>query len=145
MFTETHIRSTAVWSARCWKLASSPTLWRSGMAIADSRSWPTCGRGKHRVDYRHIIDWLVRKPARLSTIDIGKICFRRAGSGSPTMHCGKNMDRSAAERNTCRSWRWQPGAASSRGRRSARAARPARSIERRNGCPISRRKMRRPH
>ncbi len=20
------------------------------------------GRGKHRVDYRHIIDWLVRKP-----------------------------------------------------------------------------------
>ncbi len=38
------------------------------------------GRGKHRVDYRHIIDWLVRKPGAFSTIDTARSCFRLAGS-----------------------------------------------------------------
>ena len=42
---------------------SSPTRWKSGTAIA---KWRSCrrlrGRSKHRIDYRHIIDWLVRKP-----------------------------------------------------------------------------------
>jgi hypothetical protein len=37
------------------------------------------GRRRHRVDYRHIIDWLVRKPGALENYryrDEG--CFRRA-------------------------------------------------------------------
>jgi hypothetical protein len=28
------------------------------------------GRSKHRVDYRHIIDWLVRKPGRLGKLPL---------------------------------------------------------------------------
>jgi hypothetical protein len=29
------------------------------------------GRGKHRVDYRHIIDWLVRKPGAFENYRFG--------------------------------------------------------------------------
>ena len=32
------------------------------------------GRSKHPIDYRHIIDWLVRKPGASSIIGIGRIC-----------------------------------------------------------------------
>jgi hypothetical protein len=70
------------------------------------------GRSKHRIDYRHIIDWLVRKRARLNTIAIARICFQRAGSGSRTMRCAKNTGRSGVQKNTCRSWPWLPNVAS---------------------------------
>jgi hypothetical protein len=33
------------------------------------------GRGKHRVDYRHIIDWLVRKPGAMSNYRYGEELF----------------------------------------------------------------------
>ena len=40
-----------------------PTRSRSGTATAKWRSCRACAAaGKHRIDYRHIIDWLVRKP-----------------------------------------------------------------------------------
>ena len=39
------------------------------------------GRSKHRVDYRHIIEWLVRKPGAFENYGIKRICFRPAGFG----------------------------------------------------------------
>jgi hypothetical protein len=39
------------------------------------------GRSNYRVDYRHIIDWLVRKPGASPTTAIGSTCFRQAASG----------------------------------------------------------------
>ena len=47
------------------------------------------GRSKHRVDYRHIIEWLSGSPARLRTTDTRRTCFRPAGFGWLTMRCGK--------------------------------------------------------
>jgi hypothetical protein len=38
------------------------------------------GRQKHRVDYRHIIDWLVRKPGPSSTTVTATSCSRPADS-----------------------------------------------------------------
>jgi hypothetical protein len=45
------------------------------------------GRGKHRIDYRYVIDWLARKPARSKTIAIAKTCSQRAGSAWHTTCC----------------------------------------------------------
>jgi hypothetical protein len=39
------------------------------------------GRSKHRVDYRHIIEWLIRKPGPSRTTAIKRICFPRAAFG----------------------------------------------------------------
>ncbi len=38
------------------------------------------GRGKHRVDYRHIIDWLVRKPGAFENYRYREDCFPPASS-----------------------------------------------------------------
>jgi hypothetical protein len=39
------------------------------------------GRSKHRIEYRHIIEWLVRKPGPLRIIAIKRICSQPADSG----------------------------------------------------------------
>ena len=45
------------------------------------------GRSKHRVDYRHIIDWLVRKPEPLKITAIGTNYFQPAGFGWRGTYC----------------------------------------------------------
>jgi hypothetical protein len=43
------------------------------------------GRSNYRVDYRHIIDWLVRKPGAFANYRHREsTCFRQAASGLPT-------------------------------------------------------------
>jgi Mu transposase-like protein len=44
--------------------AESMEVWYAGRKVEQMARLR--GRGKHRVDYRHIIDWLVRKPGALS-------------------------------------------------------------------------------
>ena len=44
------------------------------------------GRGKHRIDYRHVIDWLVRKPGAFARYQyradlFPTLTFRRAYDG----------------------------------------------------------------
>jgi hypothetical protein len=41
---------------------TQPPDWRTARSAARRRDRGLRGRGKHRVDYRHIIHWLVRKP-----------------------------------------------------------------------------------
>jgi hypothetical protein len=62
------------------------------------------GRSKHRIDYRHIIDWLVRKPGPLKTIATGPTCFRPVGFVWPMMLCARIRDQSAGPKST---WRFQ--------------------------------------
>ena len=45
------------------------------------------GRDKDHINYRHIIDWLVRKPGASRTTGIVRPCFRRVISAWPTMIC----------------------------------------------------------
>ena len=33
------------------------------------------GRGKHRIDYRHIIEWLLRKPGAFENYGYQRVCF----------------------------------------------------------------------
>ena len=56
------------------------------------------GRDKHAVHYRHVIDQLVRKPARSPTTPIARICFRRPGSASPTIGSATAATTGAAPR-----------------------------------------------
>ena len=42
------------------------------------------GRGKHRVDYRHVIDWLVRKPGAFEDYRYRESCSPPAASAWPT-------------------------------------------------------------
>lgn len=42
------------------------------------------GQDKHRIDYRHVIDWLVRNPERSLAIATRPTCFPQAGSVRPT-------------------------------------------------------------
>jgi hypothetical protein len=42
------------------------------------------GRNKHAITYRHVIDWLVRKPGAFAMIATGMPCSRRAGFGGST-------------------------------------------------------------
>jgi hypothetical protein len=48
------------------------------------------GRSKHRVDYRHIIDWLVRKPGAFESYRTERICFRRVSSGWRMTYCERH-------------------------------------------------------
>jgi len=66
------------------------------------------GRSKHRIDYRHIIDWLVRKPGPLKTIATGRTCFRPVGFVWPMMLCARSRDQSAVPKSTLRSCCWLP-------------------------------------
>ena len=63
------------------------------------------GRGKHRIDYRHIIEWLVRKAAlagtetpanRLTYLNISSLptVAMRRGSGKAIKRCPKQLSRS---------------------------------------------------
>ena len=45
------------------------------------------GRNKHEINYRHVIDWLVRKPERSRGIATRTRCSRQAGFAEPTMPC----------------------------------------------------------
>ena len=46
-----------------WKRVSIWKRSRSGTPSEKVETLPRLrGRGKHRIDYRHVIDWLVRKP-----------------------------------------------------------------------------------
>ena len=56
------------------------------------------GRRKHRINYRHIIDWLVRKPGLSRTTFTGKSCFPPAAFAWPTTPCGRHS-RSEATRS----------------------------------------------
>ena len=58
------------------------------------------GRGKHRVDYRHMIDWLVRKPGAFENYRYRSDLFRPAGFVWHTTLCGRNKARSAECRST---------------------------------------------
>ena len=61
-----------------------PRLSAGGKNGMESRQGRLRGRGKHRLDYRHIIDWLVRslRPQRL--ISEGSQCTS-TGDASTTM------------------------------------------------------------
>ena len=43
------------------------------------------GQDKHRIDYRHVIDWLVRKPGAFARYCTRRICFPRVVFGRLTM------------------------------------------------------------
>jgi len=48
------------------------------------------GRKKHRINYRHIIDWLVRKPGAFEELSLpGKTFSHQPLFAWPTMPCGK--------------------------------------------------------
>src|SRR5208337_3177041 len=59
----TSIRSTVVWSARRSMCGSMRSTWRSGTGDGVVERIPRLrGQGKHLINYRHVIDSLVRKP-----------------------------------------------------------------------------------
>src|SRR5438067_1338977 len=71
------------------------------------------GRSKHRIDYRHIIDWLVRKPGAFEHYRYREDLFPTSSFRlARTTRCGKNTGPSEVQRNTFRSWHWRPNAAS---------------------------------
>lgn len=45
------------------------------------------GRGKHKIAYRHVIDWLAQARARLRITATVRTCSRAAAFGWPTMFC----------------------------------------------------------
>ena len=67
------------------------------------------GRGKHRIDYRHVIDWLVRKPGAFADYRYrdGSVPSR-AASAWPTTCCWSSS-RSGRPRSTCGSCTWRRG------------------------------------
>jgi hypothetical protein len=72
------------------------------------------GRSKHRIDYRHIIDWLIRKPGafehyRYRDDLFPTNWFRLAYDALREEHGPREV-----QRNRCRSWPWLPSAASPR-------------------------------
>ena len=65
------------------------------------------GRHKHSINYRHVIDWLVRKPGAFGRIATGTPCSRRAGFAGSMMPCW-SMARPVPPRITSGSWNWRP-------------------------------------
>ena len=63
------------------------------------------GRYKHHINYRHVIEWLVRKPGRLRGIAIGRRCFRRADFAWPTI-IWRRRRRDVRFGNTWGFWIW---------------------------------------
>jgi hypothetical protein len=111
---------------------TSPTPWRSGTATVKWRSCRDCEAVANiaSITATSLIGSFASR-ARLNIIAIAKICFRQVGSNWHMTHCGKNTGRSQAQRNTCRSWRSPRNAVTLIGGHDSRAARPARSFERR--------------
>jgi hypothetical protein len=67
------------------------------------------GRGRPQIDYRHVIDGLVRKPGRFKTIAIRRPCFRRWRSVRPMTACGKYAANAWRFVNISGFCRWLPG------------------------------------
>jgi hypothetical protein len=66
------------------------------------------GRSKHRVDYRHIIDWLVRKPGAFENYRYRAIYFRPVGFAWLMMLCARNKAQNAERKSTWRFCCWLP-------------------------------------
>jgi hypothetical protein len=49
-------------TGRCSRRGRNPRHLAWGQEAGHSASTPSRGRGQHRIEYRHVIDWLVRKP-----------------------------------------------------------------------------------
>jgi Mu transposase-like protein len=75
------------------------------------------GEGKHRIDYRHVIWSLVKKPWRWPATAIERRCFRRRCFGAPTTSWSRRWPSGGASWSTCGCCTWRRRASSTRSRR----------------------------
>ena len=65
------------------------------------------GRNRRKINYRHVIDWLVRKPGAFKDIATSTTCFRPAGFAGLTMPC-RSRAPAVQPRIICGSSNWRP-------------------------------------
>ena len=70
------------------------------------------GRRKHRIDHRHIVDWLVRKPGAFEHYRYREDLFPTGWFRLAHDALREEHGPSEAQKNTCRSWPWLPSGAS---------------------------------
>ena len=66
------------------------------------------GQQKHHVNYRHVIDWLVRKPGASRITATARRCFRRVVFAWPTTSCVRLSPASASREYLADPASWRP-------------------------------------